>query len=299
MDDNFEDLVTMTVGHDREPEVEIEQIPADQSWPVDEVCAASIDLARAALVAEASEDLVGEHVGLVADGPLVVTHYFRGSVPGYTGWRWAVCVTRAPDSDVVTVDETALLPDADALLAPAWVPWKQRVESGDMGAGDVMVTEADDPRLVAGMAENDVPEFDDELRPPQWEIGLGRVRILSPQGRRDAAQRWYREAGPRAASNRTGDLQCATCGFLVLIGGPLGQGFGACANGYSPADGRIVALNFGCGAHSEMPQSASVQVAETVIDEIGFDDLGPAEPEPDAEPEPTSRARRRSRIPSS
>jgi hypothetical protein len=80
---------------------------------------------------------------------------------------------------------------------------------------------------------------------------------------------------------RSTGLQCATCGFLVMIGGPLGQGFGICANGYSPADGRAVALNLGCGAHSEMPAAASVQVAETVIDEIGFDDLGQVEAEPD------------------
>ena len=275
MDDEqeYDDLVTIVVGegHAQAPVVE-----EHESWPVDEVCAAAVDRAREALLAEAEAAVIGEHTGLVADGPLVVTHFFEGRVPGYTGWRWAVTVTRAPEDDTVTVDETALLPDGDALLAPAWVPWKKRIQPGDIGAGDVLVTEADDPRLLLGMSQTDTAVVeDDDLRPAQWEIGLGRVRMLSPEGRREAAQRWYREVGPRSAVARGADLTCATCGFLLLIGGPLGQAFGVCANGYSPADGRVVAMTFGCGAHSESAQSAPVPVAQTVVDDVGYDELGP------------------------
>lgn len=272
-----EGLLAVVIG-ERRDEV-VEQSPADVSWRVDELCAGAIELARDVLLEEVGAEVVGDHIGVVADGPMVVTHYFKGSVPGYTGWQWSVTVTRAPDSDHVTVDETALLPDGSTLLAPAWVPWRQRIEAGDLGTGDVLVTDADDPRLVPGMSDNDVPDPhpDDELRPEPWELGLGRERVLSPEGRREAAQRWYREVGPGAGLARGTDLQCATCGFLLLIGGPLGQGFGVCANGYSPVDGRIVALNFGCGAHSETRERPSVGVAETVIDEMSYDDMGPAE----------------------
>lgn len=290
MDDEqqHEDLVTVVVG---EGHAEVPVIAELQTWDVDEICAAAVDRARDALLEEADAALIGDHTGLVADGPLVVTHFFEGHVPGYTGWRWAVTVTRAPDADTVTVDETALLPDGDALLAPAWVPWKKRIQPGDIGAGDVLVTEPDDPRLLPGMTQTDAPAVeDDELQPPQWELGLGRLRILSPEGRREAAQRWYREVGPRAAVARGADLTCASCGFLLLIGGPLGQAFGVCANGYSPADGRVVAMTFGCGAHSETTQSAPVPVAQTVVDEVGYDEFGPesaeeTEPEAEAEPE--------------
>jgi hypothetical protein len=275
MDDDVQDdeLVTIVVGEGR-PEVPVVQ---DQPvWDVDEICAAAVERARDAVLEEADRALIGEHTGLVADGPLVVTHYFEGHVPGYTGWRWAVTVTRAPDDDTVTVDETALLPDGDALLAPAWVPWKKRIQPGDIGAGDVLVTEPDDPRLLPGMSQTDAPAVEDEdLRPAQWELGLGRVRVLSPEGRREAAQRWYREVGPRAAVARGTDLTCASCGFLLLVGGPLGQAFGVCANGYSPADGRVVAMTFGCGAHSETTQSPPVPVAQIVVDEVGYDDAGP------------------------
>lgn len=269
-----DELATVLVGEPVEVEASADHA---EDWPLDEVCAAAVELAREALLAEAQAQAVGEHLSAVAEGPLVVTHYFAGHVPGYTGWRWAVTLTRAPDSDQVTVDETALLPDGDALLAPAWVPWKQRIQSGDLKAGDVMVTELDDPRLVPGLTDNDTPEELKDLQPPQWELGLGRVRMLSPEGRREAAHRWYREVGPRSAIARAADLHCASCGFLLLIGGPLGQAFGVCANGYSPVDGRVVAMTFGCGAHSETTEKPAVGVAEVVVDELGYDALPEAE----------------------
>lgn len=273
-DEQQEDGVVTVVVGDGPTDV----TPAEQAttWQVDEVCANAVDVARAALLEQTSPANVGEHCGLVSEGPAVVTHFFVGFVPGYVGWRWAVTVARAPDAAVATVDEVALLPDGDALLAPSWVPWKQRIQSGDLGTGDVLVTEPDDPRLVPGLTDNDLPEREDELRPAQWELGLGRIRILSPEGRRDAAERWYREAGPRSPAARATGMQCASCGFLLMIGGPMGQAFGVCANRYSPADGRVVALTFGCGAHSEMVQRPSVGVAEVVVDEFGYEDLGPA-----------------------
>ena len=288
MDDNESDdgVLTVVVGEER-TETPMHGPRADTHWEIDGVCAAAVDAARAALLEEADESVIGEHLGVLAEGPLVVTHYFAGTVPGYIGWRWAVTLTRTPDSDSVTVDETALLPDGDALLAPAWVPWMKRVQPGDLGAGDVLVTEPDDPRLLPGMAANDVPDDDDEqVRPLQWELGLGRVRVLSPEGRRDAAQRWYRDVGPRSPVARNSDLDCASCGFLVLIGGPMGQAFGVCANGYSPADGRVVAMSFGCGAHSETVQSPTVGIAEIVVDEAGYDDM-PEDAEPAQPDEPT------------
>jgi hypothetical protein len=163
------------------------------------------------------------------------------------------------------------------------------VQSGDLGAGDVLVTAPDDPRLVMGLAENDTVEAQDELDPQEWELGIGRRRMLSPEGRREAAHRWYREAGPRSAVARSAEMPCATCGFLLLIGGPLGQAFGVCANGFSPVDGRIVAMDFGCGAHSETVQLPTVPVADIVVDEVGYDQIiDDSDAQDETQPEPES-----------
>ena len=114
----------------------------------DEVCAQAVDLARSAAEEMAGAAAVGEHLGVEADGERVVTHLFNCLDPGYRGWRWAVTVTRAPRSKVVTVSETVLLPAPGSLLAPDWVPWQDRLRPGDLGAGDILPAAPDDERLV-------------------------------------------------------------------------------------------------------------------------------------------------------
>ena len=72
-------------------------------------------------------------------------------------------MTRASRAKFVTLDETVLLPGPDALLAPEWVPWSERLRPGDMGPGDLLPTEAEDLRLEPGYAG-------EELRPPNSPV---------------------------------------------------------------------------------------------------------------------------------
>ena len=114
----------------------------------DQACAEAVDLARDAAVAVSSPVRVGAHLGLQAEGERVVTHLFECLDLAYASWRWAVTVARAPRSKVVTVDEVVLLPGPDALLAPDWVPWQDRLRPGDLGVGDLLPAPPDDERLV-------------------------------------------------------------------------------------------------------------------------------------------------------
>ena len=219
---------------------------------VDETCAGAVELAHAAAT-EVAGGVVGEHLGVepepVSDGGCAVTHSFATTDPAYVGWRWAVTVARAEGSEHVTVDEVVLLPGAEALLAPPWVPWSERVQPGDLGPGDLLPPPADDPRLVPSYADVDAERLPFDLH---RELGLGRPRVLSLDGRSDAAERWYEgEAGPDSPIARAAPAPCRDCGFLVPLAGALGRVFGACANGRAPDDGRVVALTHGCGAHSE------------------------------------------------
>jgi hypothetical protein len=236
----------------------------------------AIDIARGAAEAEAGADLVGEHLGAVMEGERLATHTFACLSPAYVGWQWAVTLARAPRAKVVTVNEVVLLPGPEALIAPEWVPWSERVRPGDLGPGDVLPTPADDPRLVAGLTgEDDLESVASQspLHPGEWEIGLGRVRILSPYGRDDAADRWVSgDFGPTTPMAKQAALECATCGFLLTMGGPLGQSFGVCANAMSPADGHVIALSFGCGAHSEVEQAQEIRPS-AAHDETGWDPL--------------------------
>ena len=104
-------------------------MPTTTAARSDATLAAAVDVAEAAARAEGG-DRVGEHLGSRADGERVLTHFFAATLPGYSGWRWAVTLARASRSRTVTVDEVVLLPGDDALLAPEWVPWSERLRPG-------------------------------------------------------------------------------------------------------------------------------------------------------------------------
>ena len=150
------------------------------------------------------------------------THSFDCTSPAYRGWRWAVTVARAPRSRTATVDEVHLLPGVGALLAPTWLPWSDRIAPGDLGAGDLLPFNAEDPRLEPGF-EATGDEDADQLA--FWELGLGRERVLSPEGRAEAAERWYDGAhGPHTPVAEQAPAPCASCGFFLPMAGTLRAG---------------------------------------------------------------------------
>ena len=281
----------------------------------DQACAQAVDLARAAAEEIAAAGQVGDHLGVQADADRVVTHLFASADPAYEGWQWAITVARASRAKAVTVCEAVLLPGSGALLAPAWVPWRERVRPGDVGVGDLLPASRDDERLVTAVSlagDDGLLDWDDAA---DWADGLdllalmtwpgapaaapgadapagpglteqasteqastelasdgpavpepatpgdppetGRARVLSAIGRDLTADRWYAgENGPRTALANAAPAPCLNCGFLIRLGGPLGRAFGVCANEYAPDDGRVVSLDHGCGAHSEVTAPA-------------------------------------------
>ena len=114
---------------------------------VDPQLAAAVEVARQVLAEDVPNDAIGDHRG--RSRRRTNRHSLvRMPESSYVGWRWAMNVTRVPDSDVVTVNETVLLPGNGSLLSPQWLPWDERVEAGDLGVGDVLPTTPDDVRLV-------------------------------------------------------------------------------------------------------------------------------------------------------
>lgn len=247
----------------------------------DAVLSGAVELAKESAEAIAHPRRVGEHLGFVMDGERLGTHFFASQDAGYRGWAWAVTVARVPRGRAATVCEVDMMPREGALLAPEWVPWEERLRPGDLTREDTLPYQADDARLEAAFEDAsqdlDLPEVK--------EIGLGRKRVLSEEGRRAAVERWYRsEQGPKAG--RPPKNSCSTCGFLVKMSGSMRTVFGVCANEWAPDDGRVVSLDHTCGAHSETDapkQGTQWPVRPSRIDEGALDaEPMPKQPEADA-----------------
>ena len=68
-------------------------------------------------------------------------------------------------------------------------------------------------------------------------------------------------------------MPCSSCGFFVPMAGALRSVFGVCANAWSPSDGRVVSLDHGCGAHSEVDVEAPAPepVPAPILDDDALD----------------------------
>ena|SRR6516162_2520739 len=74
---------------------------------------------------------------------------------------------------------------------------------------------------------------------------------------------------------RSAPAACASCGFFVPLAGALRQAFGVCANEFAPDDGRAVAVDHGCGAHSQAVVLPGAPLPLSVSEEgSGYDVVG-------------------------
>ena len=239
----------------------------------------AVDIARQALL----ESIAAAHVGKALDSIVepsedpaatITSYTFECTSPGYPGWYWEVSLVEVNGQSELSVSEVNLLPGAAALVPEQWKPWADRVEAGDLGVGDLLPISENDERLTAGFtALGDLEDLAEDLaplHPMQWELGLGREKVLSTIGLERAVDRWFeKQNGPRSAMAKSAPAHCGSCGFLVAIGGSLGQVFGVCGNEFGAADGQVVATTFGCGAHSSVrvEQATPIPVVDLVIDD--------------------------------
>ena len=114
---------------------------------MDEILAAAKDVAL-----QGVREITPDHnIGLVhhvrPEEERLSTHLFECTMPGYRGWFWFATLSRAPRSKVATICEVGLLPGDDALIAPDWVPWADRVRPEDLeqeSSADSLETNAEE-----------------------------------------------------------------------------------------------------------------------------------------------------------
>ncbi|MFM2264004.1 MAG: hypothetical protein RLY81_356, partial [Actinomycetota bacterium] len=110
------------------------------------------DLARnAALEVAEQRDQVGGFVSVdFDDDNRVATYLFEAKLAGYKGWRWCITIAKVDSDAQPTICDVVVLPGPDALRAPDWIPYRDRILPGDVGVGDIVPSSLDDTRLVAG-----------------------------------------------------------------------------------------------------------------------------------------------------
>lgn len=101
-----------------------------------------IERARLGLDGVASGDHIGQP-GEVDFDESVATVCFDSLLPGYPGWQWRVSLGLLDPAEP-SVLEVHLTPGPEALVAPDWVPWADRLEEYRRHEAERAEAEADD-----------------------------------------------------------------------------------------------------------------------------------------------------------
>ena len=83
--------------------------------------------AQAVLAELAEPGSVGQHLGEFEVAKNAIELRFDCTLRGYKNWYWSVVFTQVDKRKEATISEVQLLAGEGALLAPAWVPWAERL----------------------------------------------------------------------------------------------------------------------------------------------------------------------------
>lgn len=140
---------------------------------LDTILAEAVDTARLSLAEIAGESEIGEHLGVTAEGERLVTHRFISHKKGYQGWTWFATLARVPRAKAkdLTVCEVGIIAGEDSLLAPAWVPWADRLAKEEIEAAEAAQSAADGEQPTE--AETSAGEQDEQGTEQPQAIAVG------------------------------------------------------------------------------------------------------------------------------
>jgi hypothetical protein len=134
--------------------------------------------ARSALETITPADTIGSVLSSEeSDG--IANVRFGSNLPGYIGWDWVASL--AVDGKSTTVLETELLAGEDAIQAPEWVPWADRLreyeESIAAGIEEAIVVVPDDELDDEDQLELEDDDDDDETADDDFEDDVDSVDL--------------------------------------------------------------------------------------------------------------------------
>jgi hypothetical protein len=98
---------------------------------------------------------VGDYIRTDEEEPGLRSYIFQSTLRGYLGWFWSI-------------SEVVMMPGADSLVAPNWVPWSERLADYKALQAELEAQAALDAEEAAALAEgsedaDDDDEDDDEV----------------------------------------------------------------------------------------------------------------------------------------
>ena len=112
-----------------------------------------------AAVEASSRSSVGFFIEAIDEGEGTFTYLFESKLKGYVGWRWSVTIYQGNDEGPATVSEVLLMPGAESLVAPDWVPWSERLADYKALQAELEAQAALD---AEDAEDSDVEDSDDE-----------------------------------------------------------------------------------------------------------------------------------------
>jgi len=69
---------------------------------------------------------IGDYLRTIEEEPGLISYHFKSTLRGYVGWYWSVTIYQ-PEGVEPTISEVVMLPSEEALVAPKWIPWSERL----------------------------------------------------------------------------------------------------------------------------------------------------------------------------
>ena len=105
---------------------------------------------------------VGDYIRTDEEESGLRSYIFQSTLRGYVGWFWSVTIYQ-PDGEEPTISEVVMMPGADSLVAPNWVPWSERLADYKALQAELEAQAALEAEEAAALAEgSEEPEDDDE-----------------------------------------------------------------------------------------------------------------------------------------
>ncbi|MCX6485986.1 MAG: DUF3027 domain-containing protein [Rhodoluna sp.] len=100
---------------------------------------------------------VGDYIRTDEEEPGLRSYIFHSTLRGYVGWFWSVTIYQ-PLGEEPTISEVVMMPSEEALIAPKWIPWSERLADYKALQAELeaqAAAEAEEAALLTADAEDD------------------------------------------------------------------------------------------------------------------------------------------------